>query len=325
MVKEFKQAIGIDLGGSKIDISLVNQSGTIHQQRRLETNVKGGPAAIEKQILEVIHEMISSTHGTVLGVGIGVAGQIDEKTGTVLFGPNLKWHNHPLQENLQNAIKLPVKVINDARAITLGEWLYGAGFGCDDLVCIFVGTGIGGGVVSGGKLLKGCSNTCGEIGHMTIDFHGPTCVCGNRGCLEAFAGGWAIAKQAQEAIKTADSPNKTLLELADNDINNVSAKLVIEAYHKGDALALFLMERFKQALVAGCVSIVNAFNPCRLILGGGVLSGLPEFLPLIESSIKRSALNAATVKLQVLPPKLNHDESGILGASAIIFNSIAEK
>jgi len=179
-----------------------------------------------------------------------------------------------------------------------------------------------GGVVSNGKILTGCSNTCGEVGHMTIDFHGPICTCGNRGCLEAYAGGWAIAKQAQEAMKSDGSPNQMLLQLANNDINNVNAKIVVEAYHKGDALALMIMERFKHALVAGCVSIVNAFNPCRLILGGGVLSGLPEFIPLIDSSIRLLALKAATKKLQVLPSKLNKEEVGVLGAAAVIFNSV---
>jgi len=145
MVKELKQAIGIDLGGSKIDIALINASGTVHQQRRLETDIKGGPAAVEKQVIEVIKEMADSTHGTIQGVGVGVAGQIEEKTGSVIFAPNLNWHDHPLQKNLQKETNLPIKVINDLRAITWGEWLYGAGFGCDDLICVYVGTGVGGG------------------------------------------------------------------------------------------------------------------------------------------------------------------------------------
>lgn len=319
MVRELKLAVGIDIGGSKIDIALVNGSGTVHQHRRIRTQVEGGPSGIEADILEIVREMISSAHAHILGVGIGVAGQIDDKTGCVTFAPNLKWRNHPLQQNMAEALQLPVKVINDVRAITWGEWLYGAGYECNDLVCMFVGTGIGGGVVSNGQLLHGFSNTCGEIGHLTIDFHGPLCTCGNRGCLEACAGGWAIAKQAQEALRSLDSPNKIMLQLAGNDINQVTAKMVIEAYHKGDPLALMIMDRFKQAIVAGCVSIVNAFNPERLILGGGIMQGLPEFIPLIDSSIKHSALKAATAHLQVLQPKLDHDEAGVLGASAVIF------
>jgi glucokinase len=132
--------------------------------------------------------------------GSGSAGQIDPEHGMVRFAPNLGWHNVPFQSDLAGALGLPVVVTNDVRAATWGEWLHGAGKGCNDLVCLFIGTGIGGGVVSGGKMLSGCSNTAGEVGHMIINLHGPPCSCGSRGCFEALAGGWAIARQAREAV-----------------------------------------------------------------------------------------------------------------------------
>lgn len=320
MAKELKQAIGIDIGGTKIDIALVNISGTIHQAKRIETNVKAGPGGIEQEILGIIQEMSANTHGTIQGIGIGVAGQIDDASGSVVFGPNLNWHNYPLKHNIQNAANLPVKVVNDVRAITWAEWLYGAAQGSDDFICMFVGTGIGGAIVRDGVMLKGCTNSCGELGHMTIDFHGPQCSCGNYGCLEAYAGGWAIAKQAQDIMKSEGNPNQILMQLAHQDINKINAKTVIEAYRRGDAVSVHILDRFKHALAAGCVSIVNAFNPSRLILGGGVLSGIPEFIPLIDSSIRLMALKTATRILEVVPAKLNKDEVGVLGAASIIFN-----
>jgi glucokinase len=321
MNKTLKQAIGIDLGGTKIDIARVSSSGMILESRRLDTDVKGGPKVIEERILKVIDDMSHAAGGSIQGIGIGVAGQIDDEDGTVLFGPNLHWHEHPLQQNIHNATQLPVKVINDVRAIAWAEWLYGAAQGCDDFVCLIVGTGIGGAIVKNGQMQKGCNNSCGEVGHMTIDFHGPLCTCGNQGCLEAFAGGWALAKQARESIQSGHkSFTQTLLQLAQNDIEKVTAKTVVEAYHKKDPLATQLIEQFKQALTAGCVSLVNALNPCRLILGGGLLSGLPDFIPLIESSIRQKALKSATKKLEVLSSKFNKDEAGSLGAAALIFN-----
>lgn len=320
MPNQLKQAIGIDIGGTKIDIALVNAYGTIHQSKRIATNINAGPEGIENDILQVIQEMSATTNGFIQGIGIGVAGQIDEESGSVLFGPNLNWHNYPLKQNIQNKAKFPVKIINDVRAIAWSEWLYGAAQGCDDFICMFVGTGIGGAIVRNGVMLKGCSNSCGELGHMTIDFHGPLCTCGNYGCLEAFAGGWAIAKHAQEMVKEEKDPNQILLQLAQQDVSKITAKTVVEAYHKGDALSIHIMDRFKHALAAGCVSIVNAFNPCRLILGGGVLSGVPEFIPLIDSSIKLMALKTATKTLEVVPSKINKEEVGVLGAASIVFN-----
>ena len=204
-------------------------------------------------------------------MGSGVAGQIDDADGTVLFGPNLNWINHPLQSNIQKALNLPVKVINDVRAIGWGEWIYGAAKGCNDFVCVLVGTGVGGAIVRNGQMQNGCSNTCGEIGHMTIDFDGRLCSCGNRGCLEAYTGGWAIAEQARDMLTSDNQSSKLILELADNDINMITAKTVIDAYRQKDKLATHIMETFCRALAAGCVSIVNAWNPGRIILGGGLL------------------------------------------------------
>lgn len=318
MGKEARLTIGVDLGGTKIDIGLVDTAGSILQHKRIKTDVKSGPDAIEKQILRDIHEMSNLNLGTLQGIGIGVAGQIDGENGAVLFAPNLNWHNYPLQQNIQQALGLPVKVVNDLRAIAWAEKLYGAAKGCDDFVCIFVGTGVGGAIIKNGQMQKGCSNTCGELGHMTINFHGPICTCGNRGCLEAYAGGWAIAKQAQEWMRAKKAPHQILLQLANNDISKVTAKMVVEAYHQGDALARDVIEQFKQALTAGCVSIVNTLNPCRLILGGGVLAGFPDFIPSIDASIRAMALKSATKKLDVLCSNLDQNKVGVLGAASMI-------
>lgn len=324
--QELRYAIGVDLGGTKIELGIVDEKGCIHQHRRLETLVHQGPAAVEEQILESVRSLQQETGVPLSGIGIGVAGQIQPRTGLVIFAPNLKWHYFPLQANIEKAIKIPVCIVNDVRAITFGEWLYGAGKGCRDLLCVFIGTGIGSGVVSDGRFLTGCSNTFGEIGHLTIDFNGPLCTCGKKGCLEAFAGGWGIAARAQEAIKAnaQGKESQCMLKLADNKLEAVTAKIVVEAHRQEDPMAKVLMEEVQKALVAGFASLVNAYNPCRLIIGGGFIDGMPEMIPIIEEGVKKIALKAATQSLEIVRAQLGKGV-GVIGSAAAIFNRLKQE
>ena len=229
-------AVGVDLGGTKIELAQVDRAGQIRRRLRRPTDVKDGPAAVEAEIVAAVRDLREAAGAPPIGVGVGVAGQIESASGVVRFAPNLGWHDVPLRADLERALGLPVAVTNDVRAATWGEWLHGAGQGCDDLVCVFVGTGIGGGVVSGGRMLIGGSNTAGELGHVTIDLHGPPCHCGNRGCLEALAGGWAIALRAREVIAADPPAGAALLRLADGRQDCVTAELVGTAAHAGDTL-----------------------------------------------------------------------------------------
>jgi glucokinase len=224
---------------------------------------------------------------------------------------------------LSRALKLPVAVANDVRAATWGEWLHGAGRGCDDLVCLFVGTGIGGGVVSGGHMMAGSSNAAGELGHVTVDLHGPPCHCGNTGCLEALASGWAIARRARQAIAADPSAGASLLDRAGGQPDAVTAKIVAQAAHAGDPLARQLIDEVATALIAGSVSFVNAFNPSRLILGGGVIEGLPELVQRVAQGVRQLALAAASTPLHVLPAQL-HGDAGVVGAAALAMYSFVK-
>ena len=314
-------AIGVDLGGTKIDIGLVDETGIVRHHERMETPVSLGPGAIEKLILDTIRRVQDKAEVPLLGIGIGVAGQVDQQTGNVLFAPNLRWNNVPLRANLEKALDLPVRIINDARALTMGEWQYGAGKGFQDIVCLFIGTGIGGGVVSKGILMCGCSNTFGEVGHLTIDFNGPLCTCGKRGCLEAFCGGWGIAACARDAIEkdSRGAASLNLLQLVGDKPEDLRASHVVQAYRQGDPMALQLIEGMGTALIAGCASIVNILNPCRLIVGGGFVEGMPEIIEILSLGVKRDALKAATKSLEVVRAKLGK-ELGVLGSAAIIFD-----
>jgi glucokinase len=309
-------AIGVDLGGTKVEAAQVDTEGQVRQRLRRATDVKDGPAAIEAEIVTAVRELQESVGSSPAGVGVGVAGQIEPASGVVHFAPNLDWHDVPLQADLSRTLRLPVVVTNDVRAAAWGEWLHGAGQGCGDLVCLFVGTGIGGGVVSGGRMLSGCSNAAGELGHITVDLHGPLCHCGNQGCLEALAGGWAIARRAQEAIAADPAAGASMVQMAGGQQTAVTAKIVAQAAHTGDPLARELVDEVAQALIAGAVGLVNAFNPCRLILGGGVIEGLPELIDRVDQGVCERALEAASAPLQVLPAQLKND-AGVVGAAAL--------
>lgn len=309
-------AIGIDLGGTKIEAALVDTKGNIYNRQRIPTDASLGYESVLSHIITAVNNIYQENKDVTASViGMGVAGQISKTDGSVKYAPNLDWENVPLQSDLAKKLNKPVAVCNDVRAATIGEWLYGAGKDCDNIVCIFVGTGIGGGIVSEGKILEGINNTAGEIGHITIELHGSKCHCGNTGCFEALAGGWAIERDAQQAVSENKAEGKLLLELAQGSITNITAKILTQGIKQNDFLSQKLINNLTEALIAGGISIVNAFGPKRFIWGGGIIEGLPQLLPLIETGIKKRALHAATDSLEIVPAKL-HNDSGVIGAAA---------
>ncbi|MGD0845315.1 MAG: ROK family protein [Geobacteraceae bacterium] len=317
-------SIGVDLGGTKLEVAHIDAQGRVRQRLRKPTNVKGGPSAIIEDVIASVWTLRETADSPPAGVGVGVAGQVEKETGKVTFAPNLDWRDVPLQADLQRSIGLPVIVTNDVRAATWGEWLHGAGRGCDDLLCMFVGTGVGGGVVSGGRMLAGCNNTAGEVGHITVDMNGPPCSCGNRGCLEALAGGWAITRLARETVAADPDGGRLILEMAGGFIEEINVATVARAVRGGDPMARQLMDRAASALIAGASTLINAFNPCRLILGGGVIMGVPELIGRIDKGVRGQALAAACASLIVLPAGLRTD-AGVIGAAALAIRTFAGK
>lgn len=308
-------ALGVDLGGTKMETSLVDSTGHILASHRCPTRPERGPDRVITDIIESVNNCLSAAGQSAQALGIGMAGQIEKDTGIVHFAPNLSWHSVPLRARLEEALALPVVVTNDVRAAAYGEWRYGAGQGVDDLICLFVGTGIGGGVISGGRLLEGGSNAGGELGHMTVVSGGRQCHCRNQGCLEAYAGGWAIAERAQEAVRNDPKAGKALVTLA-GSIEKISAATVTEIYTNGDPLARRMVAETAQFLAAGLVGIVNAFNPCLIVLGGGVIQGLPAYISFVERIVHLKALEAALEGLRIVPAALSN-KAGAIGAAAL--------
>lgn len=309
-------AVGVDVGGTKIQGAQVDSAGKLGLRMQKATDAHRGPKAVKESILSIIETLMGKADGPPCGVGIGMAGEIDPQNGSIRFWPNFGWKDVPFREDLAQNLGVPVAVFNDVRAITWGEWKFGSGRGCEDLICLYVGTGIGGGVISGGRLLFGSSNTAGEFGHITVSMGGRRCSCGNRGCLQALAGGRAIAEQAREAVQGDPAAGAVLLQIAGGRLDGISARTVIQACKGGDGMARNLMDRAAEALGVGVASLVNAFNPRRCILGGGVIEGMRELIPQVENRVRKMALPPAVENLQILSAQLGKD-AGVVGAASL--------
>lgn len=315
-MSESNWAIGIDIGGTKIHVACIDVKGNILKEAVISTRVSEGESVIISDIVEVVRSLLKACSGSLpdpKGIGIGMAGQIEAKTGLIFFAPNLHWRNVPLKQKLENILELPVEITNDVRASTLAEWHFGEGQGCSNFVCLFIGTGIGGGIVSNGQLITGSSNCAGELGHITVNTNGYPCTCGNKGCFEAYAGGWGIAANTKNYLKAHPDVMNPF-----GDIESITASRVIAHYHQGDALSTMMINEVKEALIAGGITIVNALNPQKLILGGGVLEGLPEIVKWLNIGIRQRALSSAVRTLEIVPAKLSRN-AGVIGAGAMMF------
>jgi glucokinase len=266
--------IGIDLGGTNLRAAVVDtETGYTYHQRKCPTLASEGQEAVIQRIVQLIRELIQANGRSaekVKGVGIGVPGTPDIDTGVIQFLPNLpgKWLNVPLKSIIEEQVQLPVALINDVRAITLGEWMFGAGRGAQTMVCLAIGTGIGGGVVVNGEFHLGIGGTAGEFGHHVVEVNGLSCGCGGKGCLELYASGPAIAAMG---VKEVMHGHTTLIgELVDHDLNRIDAEIVARAAQQGDPIAREILERVGMYLGIAVGNILGVISPQRVIFGGGV-------------------------------------------------------
>ncbi|MBF0545437.1 MAG: ROK family protein [Candidatus Riflebacteria bacterium] len=316
MTKEKEQlfSVGIDLGGTKIAAGLC-RFGVIEKKVVKPTEPGKGAEEVINTMAAAVSEAISGIpREKILGIGVGAAGQIEPRTGTVLYAPNLNWSNVPLAERLQSLLSLRVKVTNDVRAATIAEFNYGAGKGLSDFVNIFLGTGIGSGFVINGKIVEGVTNSAGEIGHTCLDPNGPLCGCGKKGCFEAFSSGRGIENYVKSML-IYQHPSE-ITGLIKGDLNLVTGKVIGEAARKGDQLALFALERAGTYLGLVVANLHTMLNPQRIILGGGVMS-LKEFiLPAMLKAVHHHILPLSK-REEIFALAMCENDAGILGSAAL--------
>jgi glucokinase len=254
---------------------------------------------------------------TVSGMGAAIAGLVTQDTGVLLTSPNLlAWYHTPVKEIFERELKLPVWVGNDATLAALGEYKFGAGKGCHDLIYITVSTGIGGGIITGGKLLLGTSGFAAEVGHMTIDVNGPRCNCGNIGCLEMLASGTAIARMAGERLSKGEK--STITDLIAGDLSKINAEMVEKAARAGDVVAKAVMNTAGTNLGVGVVNLVHIFNPELIIIGGGVSKAGDLIFEPVRQVISKRVMRDISVRITT--PVLG-DNPGLLGAVALVLEN----
>ncbi len=312
--------IGVDLGGTKIAAALVARDGTIAAQARRSTHVEEGVDAVIERIVDCIHELEAQASHPIVGLGIGAAGMTDSKRGVIVMASNLKWQDVPLRDllaaRLGRSWTQPIQVDKDTNAAVLGEMLYGAGRGAKHLLYVTVGTGVGGGMVLGGRLYHGATEGASDIGHLVLEPEGPVCGCGKRGCVETLASGPAIARQAQKAL--SDGRSSTLSTL---DIETITAVEVVRAAREGDPLARDILSTAGQYLGIALAYYVDINNPECIIIGGGVSAAGDLLLEPVRQMIAVRALPNNAQAVRVILAGLGAS-SGEIGAAALVWHQL---
>ncbi|MHA6795555.1 ROK family glucokinase [Pseudonocardia bannensis] len=260
-------AIGVDIGGTKIAAGVVDDEGRIVVRTRRDTPAED-PTKVQDTIVDAVRELLS-THSAV-AIGLGAAGFVDEKRSTVMFAPNLAWRDEQLREALEQRLGLPVVVENDANAAAWAEVRFGAARGEDYVVTLTIGTGIGGGIVLGGELVRGRFGLAAEVGHLNIVPDGRRCGCGLQGCWEQYGSGRALLQEAQEQASVSPSMARELLRLAGGEAQYITGYMVTQAAQAGDVVALGCFDELGKWLGRGLAQLAAILDPAVFVIGGGV-------------------------------------------------------
>lgn len=281
--------VGVDVGGTKISAGLVAEGGHLVARDRTESPAKD-PAAIVCTIGSLVRSIVG-TH-EVEAVGVCAAGFVDKQRAIVVFAPNLAWRDEPLKEHLQQELDLPVVVENDANAAAWGEFTFGAGEDVEDLLMLTIGTGVGGGVVIDGELVRGGFGMGGEVGHIQMVPNGVKCGCGNLGCLESYGSGTALVRVARERALENPTAARHLVELAGGDVAKIRGPLITQAARAGDPFAIERLTELGDWIGQGVATLTAVLDPNVVVIGGGV----SEAGPLLLDPIRTSFENHVTVR-----------------------------
>ncbi|NOY77659.1 MAG: ROK family protein [Calditrichaeota bacterium] len=312
-------AIGVDLGGTNLKMGLVSENGEILFEIRKDTRAEKGPDFILTQIEKGISTLLKEAgEMSVCGIGIGVPGTVFFKKGIVSYPPNLPgWKEEPVRDRIQGKFNLPVMVENDANVAALAEKAHGAGKGFNHFLCITLGTGVGGGLILNGKLYHGAVGAAGEFGHMTINFQGPPCNCGNYGCIERYVGAQYIVERAIRKIR--EYPTSSLADYAKNP-ENVTPKLINELAQEGDALSREILRETGELLGVALTSVVNLLNLELIVIAGGISNAGEILFQPIRQKIKELALPLPGSLVHVAGAQMA-DRSGVIGAAQLAFEN----
>jgi glucokinase len=309
---------GVDLGGTKILAGVFDADLNCVGRAKVSTKSDRGPEEVIERIARCVRDAVDECDRDlkhIKAVGIGAPGTVDAATGKVIFAPNLQWEDVALKKNLEKELDLPVFVENDANAAVLGVYEVELASKPRHVIGIFLGTGIGGGIILDGKLFSGFTGTAGEIGHMVLEVGGPKCNCGNQGCFEALASRTAIFRKLTEAVA---SGKKTILtDSLGPDLKDLRSGDLRKAIKKGDKLVETIIEEAAEYTGIAVANLINLLNPQVVVLGGGVIDALgDEMMAIILETAKDYGMSGAMKGVDIIASK-NGDDAGIVGAAVL--------
>ncbi len=319
--------IGVDIGGTSLRAArFVGHHHIPEHKTKQPTQPTHGREDTLNRLEQVIREAAPADLSQVAGIGIGSPGPLDPYTGVVIEAPNIPgWENLPLQKAMQDRLGRPVFIGNDANLAALGEWKFGAGRGHRDVLYMTISTGIGGGVISNGKLILGARGLATEVGHVQVLPDGPLCGCGQRGHLEALASGPSIARIARERLGSDEAPPTKILELVNGDISKITAVILGQAAQAGDEFACRLFAEAGGHIGTALANLLHLFNPSIVIIGGGVsMLGDLLFEP-IRAAVRRYAMNELYWRDCPIVPAALGDDAGLVGAGALAMEETIER
>jgi glucokinase len=312
--------LGVDIGGTKVAAGIVSPQGEILARTRVpmisHEDAAAGLAAVERAI-EAALALLPERRAEVAAIGISSPGPLDPRRGVVINPPNLPcWRDFPLASKVQESRRLPTRIDNDANAAALAEAIWGAGAGYPSVFYATLGTGIGAGVVLDGRIYHGRTGAAAEGGHVSIDYRGPLCACGKRGCIEALAAGPAVAQRARTRMATAGAQGAKLLALAGGNPDAVTAEMVGDAWRAADPLATAVLQETADLLAVWLGNIIDLLEPDVIIFGGGMGSLMAEWFGHIRAQLPSWSINSRCQEIPLLRAHYG-DDSGIAGAAAL--------
>ncbi|CAA9381482.1 MAG: Glucokinase [uncultured Propionibacteriaceae bacterium] len=314
-------SIGIDIGGTKVAAGVVDENGAI-VERLVEPTPSRSPKAVEDAIVDLVDRLRGSHR--VDSVGIGAAGWVDNAQAVVAFSPHLAWRSEPLKARLSERIDIPLIVDNDANAAAWAEYRFGAGRGSSVMVCITLGTGIGGGLVINGQLFRGTYGMAGEWGHMISVPGGQRCECGNRGCWEQYASGNALVREARELARSNSPVAYRLLEMVGGDPDKITGPLVTEAALQGEPNAVELLGDVGSWLGQGIANLAAALDPDLVVIGGGVSAAGNLLLQPAQAAFDRTLTGRGyRPQAQLVLARFRND-AGLIGAADLARHAMVE-
>lgn len=311
--------LGVDIGGTKIAAGLVDTQGSILFQTRVpmcaREDAATGFAAVQNGI-EAVFAARPDARARLVGIGICAPGPLDPRTGVVLNPPNVPcWRNFPLAAEVQRVFNVCAKIDNDANAAALAEAIWGAGVGFRNVFYATLGTGIGTGIIFDRRIYHGRTGSAAEGGHVSIDYNGPVCGCGKRGCIEALCSGPAIALRARTRLAETSAKSQ-MRELAGGDLKALTAENVAEAFHAGDAMAREVLEATADLLTVWLGNMIDLLEPDVVVFGGGVAHLMSEFFTRMQNELPKWSINARCTEIPLALAKYGSD-AGIAGAAAL--------